>query len=205
MDGGATVILGRGESGKTTLALHHIEGRRAVVVAADFSNPTLLKWNRLTDRDPLNILRWAGDPQRFPGPVLVRTVDGRNPALFDTLEKLPREIPIVLDEITKYTFTPEMKKTFINFARGIRYRNGVGQECYITTHRMSGDLGPVIESIARKIYVVGPVANSREVRLLYDMSHFTGEMDFPEFLARIRQNPRYDFRARNKNAIIALL
>ncbi len=184
-NGRLRLVLGLPGSGKTSYALAQLPAH-CVVVAPGPTNPSIEEFDYVEDDETgLSFIR------DNPSHSLALFVTHGNPELFDAISKHTQRA-ILLDDISMFTDTPELKKAFISWLTGLRWR---GINAWATTQRARAEVPPKVYTASREIYYVGPNLSQEEVQIIYGQRSVN--LTYEDFYARINALQVYDWKRKN--------
>lgn len=218
MNGQSIFIIGQGRSGKSGLATDFIEGKapvppmpeikkekleqRWIIIAPSRTHPFLYGLDYISDAEPKEgtlsqkILE-AYNQAKTHLLILCKT---KNENLFSALsqedeneEALFKGFNIYLDEAA--IVTANMKDDFESFVRQVGQRDML---FVMSSHRIQGDISPVISLNVMWIFWVGPLMDEREIDRLYEKSNVTMKRD--EFAERLYHQEKYMWWLTDKKA-----
>ncbi len=114
-----------------------------------------------------------------------------NNDLFSYLEE--PYLTLLLDDVRMIINTRELKRDFIGWVKGIRWRH---QRVIITTHRPLADMPPDGYDMANNIYWVGPIKDPDEAELIWEKAESL-DCEKAEFLATLKTLEPYSYVTRN--------
>jgi hypothetical protein len=191
-DGQLDVIIGRKGKGKTSFALDLLPKRPHVIICPGATNPDILAYDFRYNDD-------AGLKRALQVKNRVVFCYQVNNNLFSYLEE--PNLVLLLDDIRMIINTRELKRAFIGWVKGVRWRH---QRVIITTHRPLADMPPDGYDMANNIFWVGPLKDPEEAELVWEKAESL-DCEKAEFLATLKTLSPYDYKTQNvKNSVIQI-
>lgn len=183
-NGRLRLVLGIPGSGKTTFALHQVK-KPFLFVAPGPTNEAVYGMDYVEDtKEGLAIVR------ENPRATMGLYVTQGNPDLFNAISTPDRTI--ILDDISMFTETPELKKALVVWCTGVRWK---GLQAWATTQRAKAEVPPKVFTAAKDIYNVGPNVDEGEVAILFERRSVN--MDFQAFYQKVNSLVPYHWKRRN--------
>ena len=206
MNGKSILIIGRGGSGKTGLALEYAESKaeKFLIVVPQITNPRLEEFDSyyfpITTGEEL---REAYNKSEGPLVLVLAETQKGQPSIWKILrEPQFKDLVILADELAVLVSESDDEKEFKVFIRHVRQNN---QIFISTTHRIRDDVPPVTPLNVYTIVFVGHLNDEDEIGKLYKVSNVP--LDKKTFETRLKnQPPQYNWwdKTPNKGAYFIL-